>query len=258
MRVVILAGGLGSRISEESHLRPKPMIEIGNRPIMWHIMKHYSHYGHNEFIVCAGYKQHIIKEYFANYGLHASHVTFDLQQGCMEVHSNTSEPWKVTVVDTGLNTMTAGRVRRVREFIGDEPFFMTYGDGVSDVDLNALLEQHCQSNAICTLTTVSVAQRFGVLEVNNALVSGFREKQDSDGSLINAGFMVCEPKLFDYIDGDFSVLEKEPLERLSAEGSLGAYHHTGFWQCMDTQREREKLEEMWQGGMPQWKTWEND
>lgn len=257
MKVVILAGGLGTRISEESHLKPKPMIEIGQNPILWHIMKLYSHYGFNEFVICAGYKQHIIKEYFANYSLHASHVTFDLKNGSMEVHKNKSEPWKVTVVDTGLNTQTGGRVKRIKNFIGNEPFLLTYGDGVSDVQIDKLVEHHKNNKSVCTLTAVSVAQRFGVLDINEGVVSGFREKDDEDNNMINAGFMVCNPEIFDFIDGDDTSLEWGPLSKLSQEGKLSAFTHNGFWQCMDTQREKEKLEEMWLTNKAPWAVWEN-
>ena len=246
MRVVILAGGLGTRISEESHLKPKPMIEIGQQPILWHIMKIYAHYGYTDFVICAGYKQHIIKEYFANYCLHASQVTFDLRDGSMEVHSNASEPWRVTVVDTGLETMTGGRVKRIQDFIGQEPFMLTYGDAVADIDLTALTAYHNSKGCYCTITSAGVTQRFGVLDVKEGRVSGFREKSDDDMSLINAGFMICQPEIFNYIDGDDTILEKGPMSRLSAENQLAAYHHKGFWQCMDTQREKEHLEEIWQ------------
>lgn len=257
MKVVLLAGGYGTRISEESHLRPKPMIEIGEKPILWHIMKLYSHYGFNDFIICAGYKQHVIKEFFADYFLHTSDITFDLQTNSMEVHDNFAEPWKVTVVDTGLNTMTGGRVKRIRKFVGDEPFFLTYGDGVSDVDIAKLLEYHKSHGKYCTMTATNIGQRFGVLEIEkNNEISGFREKSDSDGSMINVGFMVCEPQVFDYIEGDSTVLEKAPLENLARDGQLMAYKHEGFWQCMDTQREKQKLEELWASGHAPWKVWE--
>ena len=234
MKVVLLAGGFGTRISEESHLRPKPMIEIGEKPILWHIMKQYSHYGFNDFVICAGYKQHVIKEFFADYFLHTSDITFDLQTNSMEVHDNFAEPWKVTVVDTGLNTMTGGRVKRIRRYVGDEPFLLTYGDGVSDVDIGKLVEYHKQHGKYCTMTATNIGQRFGVLEIEeNGRISGFREKSDSDGSMINAGFMVCEPQVFDYIEGDSTVFEKAPLENLAKDRQLVAYKHDGFWQCMD-------------------------
>lgn len=259
MKVVILAGGFGTRISEESHLRPKPMIEIGEKPILWHIMKQYSHYGHNEFIICCGYKQHMIKEYFADYYLYNGDVTFDFgHENQMTIHNNVSEPWKVTLVDTGLKTMTGGRIKRVQKYIGDETFMMTYGDGVSDIDINELVRFHVEKKQYATLTAVHVGQRFGVLEIdhNNQSIQAFREKSQADGSRISAGFMVLEPEVFDYIDGDSTVFEKEPLERLVADGQLNAYKHNGFWQCMDTQREKEQLEKMWASGDAPWKVWE--
>lgn len=257
MKAVILAGGFGTRISEESHLKPKPMLEIGERPILWHIMKLYSHYGINEFIICAGYKQHIIKEFFADYFLHMSDITFDLQQNSMQVHDSYSEPWKVTVVDTGLNTMTGGRVKRIQKYVGDEPFLLTYGDGVSDIDLSALIAFHQGHGKLCTMSTVNVGQRFGVIDIEaDGNISGFREKSDQDGSLINIGYMVCEPGVFDYIEGDSTVLEKAPLQSLAAGGELVGYRHHGFWQCMDTQREKQKLEEQWISGKAPWKVWE--
>lgn len=257
MKVVLLAGGLGTRISEESHLKPKPMIEIGGKPILWHIMKLYSHYGFNDFVICAGYKQHVIKEFFADYFLHSSDVTFDLQSNSMQVHDNFAEPWKVTVVDTGLSTMTGGRIKRIAKHIGDEPFMLTYGDGVADVNISELVAYHKSHGKLCTMTATNDGQRFGVLDIkDNNQISGFREKSNSDGSMINIGFMVCEPKVFDYIDGDATVFEKGPVEGLAQDGELVAYKHTGFWQCMDTQREMQKLEELWQSGKAPWKSWE--
>ena len=258
MKVVILAGGFGTRISEESHLKPKPMIEIGEKPILWHIMKEYSACGLNEFIICCGYKQHVIKEWFADYYLHTSDVTFDFtKENKMTVHNNVSEPWKVTLVDTGLNTMTGGRVKRIQPYVGDETFMLTYGDGVSDVDIRKLLEFHRQHGKLATLTAISTNQRFGVLDVNESgKIDGFREKSKMDGAVINGGYMVCEPKVFDYItEGDSTVLEQKPLQNLAADGQLMAYLHEGFWQCMDTQRERQKLEELWASGSAPWKTW---
>jgi glucose-1-phosphate cytidylyltransferase len=257
MKTVILAGGFGTRISEESHLKPKPMIEVGGKPILWHIMKIYSHYGFNEFIICCGYKAYAIKEYFADYYLHNSDITFDFRNGnAMTVHSNNSEPWKVTLIDTGLNTMTGGRVKRIQPYVGNEPFFLTYGDGVSDINIAETLEFHKKHNKKATLTAVNVGQRFGVLETEeDGRIVAFREKSDDDGGVINAGFMVLEPKIFDYIDGDSTVLERKPLESLASSGELMAYRHTGFWQCMDTQRDREKLEELWQSGQAPWKVW---
>ena len=258
MKVVILAGGLGTRISEESHLKPKPMITIGDQPILWHIMKYYSAFGFHDFVICCGYKGHVIKEYFADYYLYRSDVTFDFSaENRMTVHQNIAEPWRVTLVDTGLNTQTGGRIARVRKYIGDEPFMMTYGDGVSDVDLDALLEQHRQSGKIVTLTGVQPGGRFGVLDLDETgrTVTGFREKAKEDGGWINGGFMVIEPQIFDYLVDDSCVLERAPLETLAQEGRLGMYKHTGFWQCMDTQRDRTRLEELWQDGTAQWMIW---
>lgn len=258
MKVVLLAGGLGTRISEESHLKPKPMIEIGERPILWHIMKYYSQFGFHEFVICLGYKQYVVKEFFADYFLHTSDVTFDLANNQMEVHNNYSEPWKVTLVDTGLHTMTGGRIKRIRDYVGGETFMLTYGDGVADVDIAALLAFHKKHGKIATITAVNVGQKFGVLDVdgdNN--INAFREKNDDDGSLINGGFMVMEPGVFDYIEGDATVFEKKPLEDLARDGQLMAYKHNGFWKCMDTQRDKMQLEEMWSKGEAPWKVWEN-
>ena len=257
MKVVILAGGLGTRISEESVYKPKPMIEIGEKPIMWHIMKYYSAFGFHEFIICCGYKQHVIKEWFADYYLHNSDVTFDLANNSMEVHNNYSEPWKVTLVDTGLYTMTGGRIRRIRPYVGDEPFMMTYGDGVCNVDLNALKAFHESHGKIATITTVNVAQLKGVLDIDkDNTVTSFREKDEKDNSLINGGFMVLNPGIFDYLDGDDTIFEREPMQSLAAEGELKSFYHDGFWQCMDTQREMKKLEELWQSGEAPWKIWD--
>lgn len=258
MKVVLLAGGFGTRISEESHLKPKPMIEIGGKPILWHIMKEYSHYGYNDFVICCGYKQYVIKEWFADYALHNSDVTFDFTNGGqMTVHNNFSEPWKVTLVDTGLNTMTGGRVKRIKDYVGDETFMLTYGDGVCDIDINKLVDYHKSHGKIATMTAVSVGQRFGVLDIDSqGTINSFREKQDTDGSRINAGYMVLEPAIFDFIDGDSTVFEKEPLEKCAALGELKAYNHNGYWQCMDTKREMEKLEELWQSGKAPWKSWD--
>ena len=257
MKVVILAGGLGTRISEESHLKPKPMVEIGEKPIMWHIMKYYSAFGFHEFIICCGYKQHVIKEWFADYYLHNSDVTFDLANNSMEVHNNYSEPWKVTLVDTGLYTMTGGRIRRIRPYVGDEPFMMTYGDGVCNVDLNALKAFHESHGKIATITTVNVAQLKGVLDIDkDNTVTSFREKDEKDNSLINGGFMVLNPGIFDYLVGDDTIFEREPMQSLAAEGELKSFYHDGFWQCMDTQREMKKLEELWQSGEAPWKIWD--
>ena len=257
MKVVILAGGLGTRISEESHLKPKPMIEIGGKPILWHIMKIYASYGYNEFVICAGYRQDVIKEYFANYYTYNSDVTFDLSDNSVEVHSSHTDNWKVTVVDTGYLTMTGGRVKRIERYIGGEPFFLTYGDAVADIDLNKLLEFHQKSGKILTITAANIAQMKGVLNLKeNGQVESFREKEDEDSMLINGGFMVAEPEIFRYIEGDSTVFEKAPMQTLAAEGQMMAYLHEGFWQCMDTQREMKKLEELWAGGHAPWKIWE--
>lgn len=258
MKVVILAGGYGTRISEESHLKPKPMIEIGEKPILWHIMKEYSHYGFNEFIICCGYKQHLIKEWFADYYLYNSDVTFDFANGnAMQVHNNVSEPWKVTLVDTGLDTMTGGRVKRVQKYIGNETFMLTYGDGVSDINVQELLEFHKSHGKMLTLTAINVEQRFGVLDIDEKdTILSFREKHKSDGSRINAGYMVCEPGIFDLIEGDATVFEKEPLEAAAKMGQLMAYKYDGYWQYMDTKRDKEKLDELWKAGKAPWKVWE--
>ncbi len=257
MKVVILAGGLGSRISEESYLKPKPMIEIGDQPILWHIMKYYSSFGFHDFIICCGYKGHVIKEYFADYYLHRSDVTFDFsQENRMTVHQNVAEPWRVTLVDTGLNTQTGARVKRVQKYIGDNPFMLTYGDGVSDVDLKALLEQHQTSGKTVTLTGVQPGGRFGVLDLEGQTVTGFREKAKEDGGWINGGFMVMEPELFNYLSEDENcILERRPMETLAQEGRLGIYKHGGFWQCMDTQRDKIWLEERWKNDHAPWRVW---
>jgi glucose-1-phosphate cytidylyltransferase len=260
LKVVILAGGLGTRISEESHLRPKPMIEICGSPILWHIMKYYSHFGYTEFIICCGYKGYVIKEYFADYYLHRSDVTFDFSNnGNMIIHNNVAEPWKVTLVDTGLKTQTGGRIKRIQKYIGNETFMMTYGDGVGNIDLNALLKQHKLSGHAATLTAVQPSGRYGVLELDedkNRVVA-FREKARSDSNWINAGFMVLEPEVFDYIEGDNTVFEKEPLENLSCDSKLGVYRHYDYWQCMDTQRDKYALEILWSENRAPWKVWDN-
>lgn len=258
MKAVILAGGYGTRLSEESHSRPKPMVEIGEKPILWHIMKEYSNYGINEFIICAGYKQHVIKEYFADYFLHASDITFDFRNNTNEmiIHSHQVEPWRVTVVDTGLNTQTGGRVRRVKNHIADEPFMLTYGDGVSDVDLSALLAFHKKCGKTVTMTAYHIGQRFGVLDVeSDGSVREFREKTRGDGNMINIGYMVCEPEAVDYLHSDEDILEKALLEAAAARGDLAAFKHEGFWKCMDTLREKEQLEALWASGKAPWKTW---
>ena len=259
MKVVILAGGLGTRISEESHLRPKPMIEIGGMPILWHIMKYYSAFGYHDFIICLGYKQHMVKEFFADYFLYMSDVTFDIQNNAMTVHNKPADPWKVTLIDTGLHTMTGGRIRRIRKYIGDEPFMLTYGDGLSTVDLRALEAFHRAHGRLATITTVNLAQLKGVLDVNeDNVITSFREKQEDDGSLINGGFMMFEPGIFDYLKDDTTVLEQGPLTSLAQEGQLMSFYHDGFWQCMDTQREREKLQKLWESGEAPWKIWKDD
>ena len=257
MKVVILAGGLGTRISEESHLKPKPMIEIGDQPVLWHIMKYYSHFGFCDFVICCGYKSHVIKEYFADYYLYRSDVTFDFSaENRLTVHQNVAEPWRVTLVDTGLNTQTGARVKRVQRYIGDERFMLTYGDGVGNVDLNALLAQHQASGKAATLTGIQPGGRFGVLDLEGQTVVGFREKAKEDGGWINGGFMVMEPEMFDYLREDEScILERRPMEALAEEGKLGIYRHKGFWQCMDTQRDKLWLEERWQTGNAPWKVW---
>ena len=258
MKVVILAGGLGTRISEQSHLKPKPMIEIGEKPILWHIMKYYSEFGFHDFVICLGYKQYVVKEFFADYFLHTSDVTFDLANNEMEVHNNYSEPWKVTLVDTGLNTMTGGRVKRIQPYIGDEPFMLTYGDGVCDVDLRALLKFHESHGKTATITTVNIAQMKGVLDIGkDGQVRLVFLPERADGSLINGGFMVLNPEIFDYLKDDSTVFEQEPMQRLAEEGQLMSFHHEGFWQCMDTQREMKKLESLWQSGKAPWKVWKN-
>lgn len=261
MKVVLLAGGYGTRISEESKFRPKPMIEVGGMPILWHIMKLYSHYGYNEFVICAGYKQYVVKEWFADYYLHNSDVTFDFGCGCndMTVHNQHCEPWKVTVVDTGLNTMTGGRLKRIQPYVGDEPFLMTYGDGVCDVNIMELVQFHQGHGKIATLTAVMQEQQKGVLNIggDNA-VKSFREKNHSDGAPINAGFMVLNPEIFTLLDGDACVFEHAPLETLAQRGELMSYTHHGFWQCMDTDREKELLERLWAAGQAPWKVWKDE
>lgn len=260
MKVVILAGGFGTRISEESHLKPKPMLEIGGKPILWHIMKEYSFYGFNEFIICCGYKQHIIKEWFADYYLYNSDVTFDFaNSNKMTVHNNVSEPWKVTLVDTGLNTMTGGRIKRIQKYIGNETFMLTYGDGVSDIDIRELVAFHKSHGKIATLTAAIVDQRFGVLDISaKREIVSFREKDTNDGARINAGYMVLESDIFDYIKDDKTVFEKEPLEIIAKKGELMAYMFDGYWQCMDTKREMDKLNELWDLKKAPWKKWDSE
>ncbi len=258
MKVVILAGGFGTRLSEETHLKPKPMVEIGGKPILWHIMKVYSAYGFNDFIICLGYKGYVIKEYFANYFLHMADVTIDLKNNKIEVHSAKAEPWRVTLVDTGLNTMTGGRIKRIQKFIGDETFMLTYGDGVGDIDIKTLVEFHKKHGQYATVTAVQPSGRFGALELDEKdNVLSFREKPRGDGAWINGGFFVLEPAVFDYIEGDETVWEREPLENLAKDGQLVAYKHRGFWKCMDTLRDKNELEKLWQSGNPPWKVWKD-
>ena len=259
MKVVILAGGFGSRISEESQFKPKPMIEIGGMPILWHIMKEYSYYGHKEFIICAGYRQEYIKEWFANYFLHNSDVTFDYRNNKneMTVHNSNCEPWKVTVVDTGYNTMTGGRIKRIQKYVENEPFFMTYGDAVCDVDINKLLAFHQNHRKYATLTAVKLVQDKGVLSIGEGnTVKSFREKSLSDGFPINAGYMVLQPEIFDYLTDDSCIFENEPLAKLAKDGQLMSYIHEGFWQCMDNIREKNMLEKILRKGVAPWKKWE--
>lgn len=255
MKAVILAGGLGTRISEETTLKPKPMVEIGSQPILWHIMKLYSHYGINDFIICLGYKGYMIKEYFSNYFLHTSDVTFDMCTNEMQVHRNTSEAWKVTLIDTGEHSMTGGRLKRVEKYLEGETFCFTYGDGVSDVNIAELIDYHKKSKRKATVTTVRPPGRFGVIELEKGRVGGFREKPEGDTSWINGGFFVLEPEVLQYIDDDLCTWEQAPMERLAAEGELSAYMHYGFWQPMDTLRDKMKLEELWKSEEAPWKVW---
>lgn len=256
MKALILAGGFGTRISEETSLKPKPMVEIGGKPILWHIMKMYSSHGINEFVILLGYKGYYIKEYFSNYFLHQSDITVDLSDNSMEVHNNSSEPWKVTLLDTGVNTMTGGRIKRAKEYIGNETFLITYGDGVSDVDITKTIEYHKSHGKVITMTSVQPAGRFGALDIGeDNSVCSFKEKPQGDGSWINGGFFVCEPKVLDYITGDKTVFEKEPLENLAGKGELFTYKHQGFWQCMDTVRDKNYLNELWDCEKTPWKKW---
>lgn len=257
MKVVILAGGFGTRISEESQSRPKPMIEIDGKPILWHIMKTYLHYGYNEFIICAGYRQEYIKNYFAHYFLQTSDITFDFRYGNhRDIHKDSSEPWKVTVVDTGLYTMTGGRIKRIQPYVGNESFMLTYGDGVCDVPIDKLVEFHKSHGKMCTLTAVKPEGRFGILDLNGDTIKSFREKSQQDVGYINGGYMVLQPEIFDYLEDDETVFEREPLERVADEGQMMAYRHNGFWQCMDTLRDHQKLEKLWKAGQAPWKVWD--
>lgn len=255
MKLVILAGGLGTRISEETSVRPKPMVEIGGRPILWHIMKMYSCHGVNEFILCLGYKGYLIKEFFANYFLHTSDVTIDLASNAIEVHQQTAEPWKVTMVDTGESTMTGGRLKRVAAYLGDDDFCFTYGDGVADVDITGLISYHRSTKKLATLTAVQPPGRFGALNMEGDLVCGFQEKPQGDGGWVNGGFFVLSPRVLDYIQDDSTTWEREPLQRLALEGQLSAHFHNGFWQPMDTLRDKTHLDELWAGGKAPWKSW---
>jgi glucose-1-phosphate cytidylyltransferase len=256
MKAVILAGGFGTRITEESHVKPKPMIEIGGKPILWHIMKMFSSQGIDEFVICCGYKSYVIKEYFANYFLHMADVTFDLATNSMEVHNRFAEHWKVTLVDTGLNTMTGGRLRRIRNYVGNETFFMTYGDGLADIDMPALAAFHRAHGRHATVTAIQPPARFGALDIDQDVVRHFEEKPRGDGRWINGGFFVLEPAVFDYVEGDSTVWEHEPLKRLSQDGQLAAYRHSGFWEAMDTLRDKLHLEQLWESGRAPWKRWE--
>jgi len=257
MKVVILAGGYGTRISEETTTKPKPMVEIGGKPILWHIMKTYSYYGHNEFIICLGYKGYLIKEYFANYFLHQSDVTIDLEKNNIAIHNNYSEPWKVTLVDTGLNTMTGGRLLRVKDYIGNETFMMTYGDGLADINIKKLIEFHRNKNKIATITAAQPVGRFGALSIDNENnVTRFLEKPEGDGKWVNGGFFVLNPEVFRFIEGDKTFFEREPLENLAGQTQLIAYHHKGFWMPMDKLSDKKELENMWNTGKALWKVWE--
>lgn len=256
MKVVILAGGFGTRLSEETHLRPKPMVDIGDKPILWHIMKIYSSYGFNEFIICLGYKGYMIKEYFANYFIHQSDLTIDLSVNSIQTHFSNAEPWKVTLVDTGKDSMTGGRIKRVQKYIGDEPFLLTYGDGVGNVDIEKLVAYHLTQKKLVTVTAVQPSGRFGAMDLSEGnQVNSFVEKPKGDGSWINGGFFVCQPEIFDFIESDSTIWEKEPLERIASAGQLTAFKHSGFWKPMDTLRDKQELERDWELGVAQWKTW---
>jgi glucose-1-phosphate cytidylyltransferase len=255
MKVVILAGGFGTRLSEETDIKPKPMVEIGGKPILWHIMKIYSHYGFNNFVICLGYKGYVIKEYFANYFLHMSDVTIDLKNNKMEIHNVKAESWKVTLVDTGLNTMTGGRIKKIQSYIGNETFMLTYGDGVGNINIKELLDFHKKHGKYATLTAVQPSGRFGALDLNDSEIKAFKEKPKGDGAWINGGFFVLEHQIFDYIEGDETIWEREPLENLAKDGQLMAYKHKGFWKPMDTLRDKRELEALWQSGNPPWKVW---
>lgn len=256
MKTVILAGGYGTRISEESDIRPKPMVEIGGKPILWHIMKTYSHYGYNDFVILLGYKAYVIKEYFANYFLHNCDVEIDTAENKISILNNRSEKWKITLIDTGLNTMTGGRLKRAEQYIKDEPFFLTYGDGVSNVNINSLLQFHKNHKGLLTLTSIQPEGRFGVVEIQpDQRVSKFHEKPKGEGAWINGGFFVCDPKILDFIKDDSTVFEKAPLEKIAEKNQLFSYKHEGFWKCLDTLRDKSQLNELWQSGNAPWKVW---
>ena len=256
MKVVILAGGLGTRLSEETVLKPKPMVEIGGKPILWHIMKIYSSHGFNDFVICLGYKGYVIKEYFANYFLHQSDVTFDVKNNTMQIHDSQAEPWKVTLVDTGINTMTGGRIKRIKDYIDNQPFLLTYGDGVGNVDIKKLVAFHNENNKFLSVTAVQPSGRFGALQIEqNQQVSSFLEKPQGDGAWINGGFFVCQPEVIDYLENDQTTFEKEPLENLAKDNQMVAFKHEGFWKPMDTLRDKHELESMWENNKASWKNW---
>jgi glucose-1-phosphate cytidylyltransferase len=256
MKVVILAGGLGTRLSEETSLRPKPMVDIGDKPILWHIMKIYSFYGFNDFVICLGYKGYIVKEYFANYFLHQSDVTINLQDNSIETHQSEAEPWKITLVDTGKSSMTGGRIKRIKKYIGNEPFLLTYGDGVGNVNIQELVAHHQKQKKMVTVTAVQPSGRFGALNLNEEdTVTAFLEKPKGDGAWINGGFFVCEPAVFGFIENDQVIWEKEPMEQIAAKGEMSAFRHQGYWKPMDTLRDKQELEQEWQSGKALWKTW---
>jgi glucose-1-phosphate cytidylyltransferase len=256
MKVVILAGGFGTRLSEETSLKPKPMVEIGGKPILWHIMKIYSHYGFNDFVICLGYKGYIIKEYFANYFLHQSDVTIDMATNTFDYHKSQAEPWKVSLVDTGLNSMTGGRIKRVKDYIGNEPFLLTYGDGVGSVDIAELMQFHQDHGKLMTVTSVQPSGRFGALNIDSELeVKSFMEKPKGDGAWINGGFFVCQPEVLNYISNDSTIFERDPMENIASEGQMKAFKHEGFWKPMDTLRDKQELERLWEEGNAPWKVW---
>jgi glucose-1-phosphate cytidylyltransferase len=257
MKVVLLAGGFGTRLSEETEIKPKPMVEIGGKPILWHIMKIYSHYGFNEFIVCLGYKGYVIKEYFANYFLHQSDLTLDLKKNTIDWHNSLAEPWKITLKDTGVNTMTGGRIKAIKDLVGNETFMLTYGDGLSDVNIKELVDFHKRNEKLATVTAVQPSGRFGALnfQPQSDLVKNFEEKPKGDGAWVNGGFFVCEPEVFDYIDGSSTIWEREPLEKLANNGQLISYKHHGFWRPMDTLRDKNELENLWKDDKAEWKSW---